>query len=213
MKTVYFVRHGESEGNAGELTNTDASPLTENGRRQATIIAKRCKRLGIKKIMASTILRAKETGDIISKEISKPIEYSSLFTEAIRPSIAMGKRRGDPEIDKIEAEIRAKFHLSGYRHSDEENFDELKERARKALEQIASCPEDTVLVVTHGVFMKMMLAYALFDETLTGLECRRFMGRIGMDNTGLTVLQYVGKDDERPWRLLVWNDHAHLGEY
>jgi len=107
--------------------------------------------------------------------------------------------------------IREKFHLLGFRHSDEENFDELKERAREALAKMASCTEDTILVVTHGVFLKILFAYVMFAEKLTGLECRKFMALMGMENTGLCVLHYYGEDDERPWRIWIWNDHAHLG--
>jgi len=40
-KTIYLVRHAESEGNAGKVNNTHETPLTEKGRAQAALIARK----------------------------------------------------------------------------------------------------------------------------------------------------------------------------
>lgn len=69
-KTVYFVQHGESELNVGKETLfiTD-SKLTDEGLKQATLIADRAGRLPIDVILASTLSRAQHTAACISQRI------------------------------------------------------------------------------------------------------------------------------------------------
>ncbi len=210
-KTIYFVRHGESEGNAGPLRQGASTPLSELGRKQVAVVAERCAKLPIDVLISSTMTRAKETAETIFQKIDKPIEYSDLFVER-RPAGAVVNQPKDSElVQSFERALKEKFHLPGFRHSDEENFDDIKERAGKALDFLANRQEENMLVVTHGMFMKVLLAYVVHGETLTGDECRDFFRAfLGNENTGITALKYDDGRDPR-WRLWIWNDHAHLG--
>ena len=123
----------------------------------------------------------------------------------------MGKSKDDPIAVEAGKAVREKFHLPGFRFSDEENFDDLKNRAGAALKHLAEQPEESILVVTHGLFMRIVIAYALFGEKLTGEECVKFLRAFHMENTGITILGYDEKYPVSPWWLWVWNDHAHLG--
>ncbi|HUY69763.1 MAG TPA: histidine phosphatase family protein, partial [Candidatus Tyrphobacter sp.] len=156
MKKVYFIRHGESEGNAANIRQ-DATPrLTEKGIRQAEFVAKRCLSLPIELIVSSTMKRAQETAGIISQRINRPIETSNLFIERRVPSEQVGLRRDNPsslEIDKI---IEKKFTSPGFRYSDEEGFDDLNARSQKALSFLGGLPQENILVVTHGFFMNII---------------------------------------------------------
>ncbi len=211
MKKVYFVRHGESEGNVGPIRQTGATALTEKGKNQSKIVAERCAKLPVEVVISSSMNRAKETAHIILEKIAKPIEYSDLFVERRRSSEVLGKPK-DSEIAKIaEKEVEAHFQESGWRFSDEENFDDLKERARKALNYLAERSEENILVVTHGFFMRIIMACVLFGEKLTGVECVECIRAFHTENTGITVLVNDEKDEKTPWWLWVWNDHAHLG--
>jgi broad specificity phosphatase PhoE len=212
MKKIYFVRHGESEGNAGPIRQTALTPLTERGKSQATYVAAQCAKLPVEVIISSTMTRAKQTAEIILKKVARPIEYSDLFIERRRPSEVLGKRQDDPNALLAEKEIKLHFHEPGWRFSDEENFDDLKQRAGKALKYLAERSEENILVVTHGFFMRIVIAYILFGENLTGDECVKCIRKFHMENTGITVLGYDHKDEKSPWWLWIWNDHAHLGE-
>jgi broad specificity phosphatase PhoE len=75
MKTVYFVRHGQSEGNVGMYFQGEKSPLTEFGRKQAAFVARRCKGLKIDAIISSSMERAQETAGIISNELKTGFEF------------------------------------------------------------------------------------------------------------------------------------------
>jgi len=210
MKKIYFVRHGESEGNAGPVRQTKLSPLTKKGKQQANSVAKRCAEFPIETIICSTMTRAKETAEIILKNISKPIEYSDLFIERRRPKEVYGKPKDDPIGIEVEKSIENNFHLPGFRFSNEENFEDLKKRAREALQYLANRKEENILVVTHGLFMRILVAYVLFGEKLTGEECSNFMKGLYMENTGISAFEY-GEIEKIPhWWLWMWNDHSHL---
>lgn len=212
MKNIYFIRHGESEGNTGPVRQDGFIHLSDRGREQAAFMAERCSNLPIEILVASTMTRAQQTASIIGEKIEKEVVSSALFTERRRPSAQTGKSKDHPDALVIDKEIWSNFGIPGYRHSDEENFEDLRDRARQALEFLASRPEKHIAVVTHGFFMRILIAYVVFRERLTGKECELFMRTFHMENTGLTIIEHTGPDKEPPWRVWTWNDHAHLGE-
>lgn len=211
MKKIYFVRHGQSESNAGKERSTITSPLTEKGKEQAAFIAKRLSKLPIEVIISSTMTRARETTAIITQTVDKPVEFSDLIVEARSSSEVQGKDRDSEEVKKITQLYFENFGKEGWRYSDEETFFDLKDRALKALQLLAARPEEHIAVVTHGFFMRIMMACVVFGEELTARECRQFTRIFHMENTGLSVLGYNPEEETWPWWLWVWNDHAHLG--
>ena len=70
---IIFVRHGESKHNAG-LTEEKDVGLTGKGKIQAKHLGMRLKKQKISAIYTSNLLRAKETGEIISKIINVPVK-------------------------------------------------------------------------------------------------------------------------------------------
>ncbi|MEK7144410.1 MAG: histidine phosphatase family protein [Patescibacteria group bacterium] len=211
MKTIYFIRHGESEGNTGPVRQDGFSSLSDRGREQAAFMAERCSKFPIDILVASTMTRAQQTATIIGEKIGKEVVSSEFFTERRRPSAQTGKPKEDPEALIIDKEIWNNFGTAGYRHSDEENFEDLRDRAQQALQFLANRSEENIAVVTHGFFMRIVVAYVVFKERLTGKECELFMRTFHMENTGLTIIKYVGPDKEPPWWVWTWNDHTHLG--
>ena len=66
--TFYFVRHGESEGNAARIfTGQTDSPLTERGRRQAEAVATELARVKVDRIVSSDLSRTRDTAEAIAK--------------------------------------------------------------------------------------------------------------------------------------------------
>jgi broad specificity phosphatase PhoE len=211
MKKIYFVRHGESEGNSGPIRQTKETPLTEKGRQQAQFVAKRCNKLGAELIVSSTMVRAKQTAEYVVSEAQLPIEHSDLFVERRRGSEVLGKPKDDPAALEVEEIIKKHFADPGFRHSDEENFDDLKQRAKDALEYLANRPEEIMIVVSHGFFMKVLMAYVVFGDELTGKECEKFIRKFEMENTAITVIDGKEVPLGMRWWIWIWNDHSHLG--
>ena len=219
MKTIYLVRHGESENNAAGTYNTPDAKLSARGRQQAEEIAARCAKLQIDAVIASPMVRAKDTAAIVAARIGKPVETSDLFMERRMASSLQGRSRKDPEVIKIMKELNAHLADTEYKYEDGESFQELTGRAVACLDLLAKRPEENLLVVTHGFFMHIIAAAVIFGKDITGTECSHILrGLQVMRNTGLTVLSYEEGDIRNsidgfgsPWQLRVWNDHAHLG--
>jgi broad specificity phosphatase PhoE len=210
MKTVYLVRHGESEGNVGPRYQGETTPLTKEGEQQAQFMADRASKLTVEALIASPMVRAQQTAALISESTGLPIETSALFVERRRPSVQVGNLKESPEVEEAEAAIIKSSGISGYRYSDEENFDDLKIRTGQALTFLEEHTSSSILVVSHGVFLRNLAARVIFGEDLSGKECTAILEVFVASNTGLTVLTY---DPERstPWNIISWNDHAHLG--
>ncbi len=219
MKTVYFVRHGESEANAGrEIYHGEATPLTEKGREQARFIAKRCAKLEAEVLIASTAVRAQQTASFIAESTGLPVEVSGLFTERKQPPELMGRSRTDEDAIRLEHEWALTLLKDGVRVGGGENFADLKARVLEGLRHLHERPEERILVVSHGFFLHMLVALVTLGESLTSAEFNRVAPAVWMDNTGLTRIEYrdqvftrIDGERHRGWVLRVWNDHAHLG--
>ncbi len=219
MKTIYLVRHGQSENNAAGTYNTPDAPLSELGKRQAEEIATRCAKLQVDAIIASPMTRARDTAEIVGARTGKTVETSELFMERRMATSLQGKSRKDPKVIEIMKEMNAHLADPEYRYEDGESFHDLIARALACLDYLEKRPEESLVVVTHGFFMHIIAAAVIFGKELTGDECSHILrGLQVMRNTGLTVLSYEEADARNsidgfgsPWQLRVWNDHAHLG--
>lgn len=212
MKTIYFVRHGESDGNANNLRQTGDTSLTGKGLQQSKLLADRCKKLPIEIILCSPMVRAKQTAEIISDKISKQIEYTGLLIERREPKEVLGKPMTDKKAEEVENIFYKNFHLNTYRYSDEENFVDLKNRVKGVLELISSKREDNILVVTHGLFLRIIIAYIVLGEGLNGEQCLKFIRNVRTENGGISVVTYNNQKCEDMWRLIALNDKNHLGQ-
>src|SRR4029453_736468 len=157
MKTVYFVRHGPNEGNEQGAYQHLHTPLSELGRRQAAFVARRFEQIPVDILFANDMERAAETGRCIAERNRLPMVVDPLFHEILRPAIIRGKGRDTPEALEMMRFLDEHWTNAGVKHSDEENFFDLKTRALKALDHLVERPERTVLVVTHGTFVCMLI--------------------------------------------------------
>ena len=79
-----FFRHGESIGNVESRWQGQADyPLTEKGRAQVRSLAERWKSEGVKFDLAvtSTLIRAKETAEIVASALNVKVEYDPIWME------------------------------------------------------------------------------------------------------------------------------------
>lgn len=209
MKNIYFVRHGQSEGNALHVYQSGRIPLSELGHEQAQITAKRFSNITGDLLLSSPYTRAYETAEYISKTVNLPIEKSELFVERKRPSIQEEKSKELEELKAIDKAIADNWEISDYRHSDEENFNDLKQRAQKAFEFLETREEDNIVIVTHKNFLHCLVWYRLFGSHVTAKEAKVVTNNLVMSNTGIVWMQF--DEDKTDWNIITWNDHAHLG--
>ncbi|MFA6520758.1 MAG: histidine phosphatase family protein [Candidatus Paceibacterota bacterium] len=210
-KIIYFVRHGQTVNNAKNVRQGPEGPLSDLGRTQALATAKRFpKERGCPQaIIASPYERTKETAGIIGKELNMEVEYSDLLVERRNPSEIVGHEGGERDVRQIVDRIDKSFHDDNLRFSDEENFADLKARAKKLLKFIKHRPEERMIMVTHGIFLKMIASYMTYGDALTASEYNTLSYFNPMNNASMCICKYTGhwfKKDE--WKIIVWNDLA-----
>lgn len=209
MKNIYFVRHGESEGNQARLYQSYVTSLSEKGHLQAKLIADRFSNIEIETIISSDYIRAKQTAKYISEVTGKDIIENQLFRERKRPSIQENQSKEIPELIAIDKEIEDNWGGVEWRCSDEENFVDLRQRAKECFEFLENMTEDNIVVVTHKNFLHCLVWYRLFGINVTPKEAKIITDNFIMSNTGIVWMQY--DEVKNDWNLVTWNDHAHLG--
>ncbi len=92
--TYYLLRHGQALSNVQSTVSSwpeiFENPLTEKGREQAFEAGKKLKDKQIDIIIASDILRAKETAEIVAREIGLSIDH---FDQRLR-EVGFGQMNG-----------------------------------------------------------------------------------------------------------------------
>jgi broad specificity phosphatase PhoE len=210
-KVVYFVRHGQSEHNVSPVFQSPESPLSEAGQKQAENIANRITKIEFETLLSSPFQRAKETAEIIAKITGKNPEFSDLFIERVKPSKINGKSYDDQEASRIWHEWEKSLFTTDLKIEDGENFNDLIKRADKALKFLEERPEKSLVVVTHGFFLRTIIARVLLGESLSEDNYKNFQFSATMENTGLSAIRYSKGYEDTRWRLWIYNDHAHLG--
>jgi probable phosphoglycerate mutase len=212
LKRFYFVRHGQTIDNINNIYQSASDPLTEKGVEQASLVAARFVSIPADIIIASDYVRARQTAEAIAGATGLPLRESAFFEEIRRPSDIIGREKQELEPKRIMDEIIENEPNADWHHLDEENLFEALARARKAIEYLCGLPEEKIIVVSHGMFIKMMLAAMAVKDDADAVKYYRMMRYFMIiDNTGITIAEYGNFVYDVPFRLRIWNDHAHLG--
>jgi probable phosphoglycerate mutase len=198
MKTITYLRHGESTGNAaGVIQGRGTSPLSERGRMQAAAVGERLAGVEFDLVVSSDMERALETTELLDRPfVSDPVwqemdvgGWDGLTNEQI----------GEQFADELEALGRGEEVPLGGRG---ETIAQLVDRVRTAQADLFERLEEgqSALVVCHGGVI----------ETVVGLvlgvgDAHRLLARV--TNTALTTVA----ETERGARVVRFNDAAHLG--
>ncbi len=222
----YFVRHGQSILNDKGIRQGSVGQLSDKGVEQAHITGERLaeeqsEHGKIQKILCSPFDRTRETADIINMhlKVKSRIEYTPLLAERRNPTEIIGQSVDDLEVRKIVNLIDHSYHDDTYRFSDEENFSDLRDRARDCLAYLETQKSKKILVVTHGIFLKMLIAYMLYRDTLTAADYNKLSYFNPSNNAGITVCElkkgifgtmFGAPKAEKRWKLIVWDDHIDI---
>lgn len=199
--TLILLRHGETEWNLtgrwqGQAADT---PLTDLGREQARIVARRLRSYRISAIYSSDLLRAFETAQIVGQALG----LTPMAEPGLRES-DIGAWTGltwDEITARFPDEVTAMFAGQDVRRGGGESYGEMQARLAAALDRIiARHAGQTVLLVGHGAALRTLIAHVL------GADLAQ-MHRIAIGgNTALSVVQA----QRNGLRLVSYNDTAHL---
>ncbi len=172
MTIIYLIRHGESVRNVMnevQLEDSFVNGLTVGGKAQIKAIAEDLRHITFDKLYTSSLLRARESADIIASVLHlSPIVVEAL-KEKVKGTIPLMKitehLKAYGEWDSLTEEARWQAKLV----PDEESMLELYTRGKNVLSELAqSNPQKTILCVTHGGFMRSIYT-KLINGTLKDL--------------------------------------------
>jgi broad specificity phosphatase PhoE len=154
--TFYFIRHGESEGNARRVfTGQSDSPLTERGRRQAEAVARELASVRFDKVVSSDLSRARDTAEAIAREQGVPVEIVADLRE-----IDVGERTGKGFDETV--------GVPGWRDDafvawpGGETLDQVLARSLGAIDRLArENPGKRIAVIGHGGVTRILLSHFL----------------------------------------------------
>jgi broad specificity phosphatase PhoE len=174
MKTIYFVRHGQSQANAGGVTmEHHAIPLTDIGRRQAQALALMLPQSPAG-VWVSPFVRARDTARPYCERLSRQavvLDEAREF-ETIDPALLEGmtgaQRRPIADAYWAESDVSKRMGARA------ETFLEFAARvARFAAVELPKLPDGAVLF-GHGMWMGMLLWRWLGFGAADHLDMRSF---------------------------------------
>jgi len=212
QKTIYFFRHAQSDENINQNKNIYAIEqyLTEAGKLQATQLADRIESIQLPYLISSTLTRATETAKIISSITNLDIEYSDLFVEKHKPSSIIVQIRQEPRILAIENIWSNSLFTPDTQIEDGDSYDSILARSEQAIEFLKSKPEPVLGVVTHQFFLNALIIKAILGDSLTPEIYKRLQEQYCLENTGIVILHYHPDYPYTGWKIITYNDTAHL---
>lgn len=168
LTTIYIARHGETEMNRSQqMQGQQDSPLTENGVSQAEGLREKLKHIRFDAVFSSDLLRAKRTAEIVSLERKLAITTSQFLREkTYGPYEGKHYKEFESEYARLWNEYKRLGKSDKYRfkmHEQIESDEEAMARYTQFLREIAvSHAGKTVLVVSHGGVMKVLLVHLGF---------------------------------------------------
>ena len=200
---LLLVRHGETDWNrAGKFQGQIDVPLNDNGREQSRKAAEFLKNIKLDFAISSSMLRPKETAEIILK-------YHSGLQLELRHElreISHGLWEG-----KFESEIESSYPglLEEWKTTPEtvqmpegENLQQVWQRAIASLQDIVKSVSGTGIVVAHDAINKAILCH------LFGLEPKHFW-KFKQGNGAVSVIDYPHGPEGLPV-LQAMNVTTHL---
>jgi broad specificity phosphatase PhoE len=201
-KTVYIVRHGETEYNRLGIVQgagVDAS-LNDTGRLQAQAFYQHYQQTGFELVITSTLRRTHET---VAPFIDAGLPWEQ-FGEI--NEICWGKHEGQKSTPDMHAQYKAVVEAweSGNLQASLEGAEgaaDLQERLGNFVQHLNQRPEERILICSHGRAMRALLCL-LKEQHL------RLMNNYKHDNTGLYKANYR----EATYHFLLENDTTHLSQ-
>ena len=205
MKTLYIVRHGETDWNKmGKYQGITDIPLNENGLNQAKACGNALKDVIFDRILSSDLSRALVTAETIRGDRTTPITIDKRLRELnFGDWEAMLFSDIEERWPGLIDEMYLRPHLVKVPNG--ESFKDLQDRAWEGLEEFlnANDEEETLLIACHGGTIRTLLC-KLLDISIS--HCWNF----SQGNTAINRIFYNGMGEYDHNILNLLNDTAHV---
>jgi len=186
MKTVLFIRHGESEANAGLPTSDPSSiALTAKGFEQAKLVSELID-IEPDLVITSSYIRTQQTADPFLKKYSNiktevwPIHEFDFLSpkECMDTTVEQRKPWVKSFWDKCEV-----YHTHG---EGSESFGDFKSRVLASIKRLEEAEEDNIIIFAHGHVMRAIWQYFITkDENIDMAYFRDNMSRLPVPNIAI----------------------------
>ena len=227
MLTLILTRHGLTSAGDVLLGGQLDVSLAPGGRAQAEALRGRLTGVRIDRIIASPMLRAIETAQIVSAgrtiEIDERLRWEGLThaEAAVHDPELRARWEADPAeihspggecgndvaaralgflVDLVATELHGQNDVPAHHRSPDSGGS----RPLPSEAQAEVQGERRVLVVAHGTYNRILMCVAL------GIPVRDYRRRFIQDWASLTVLRYEPGDGPEDSELVLSNDVAHL---
>jgi len=201
MLNIYLVRHGETEWNSEKrLQGWKDSNLTEKGIADANAVHEHLIDMEFDKVYSSPSKRAFKTAEIIVGKRNVEIMPENDLRE-----IFLGDWEGKTTFDIEKIYPTEYYHFWNaphlYNRKDSETFIQVQERALRLINKIIRHKRSgNILIVTHGVTLKLIMAY--FEKrSLENLWEPPYI-----QNTSVSHIQV---EDEEP-KIVLYANTSHI---
>lgn len=157
---ILLARHGQTAYNAeGRFQGHLPVPLNELGREQALALAEAAAPRGIAELWCSPLARARETAAVVGRRIGLQPREDERFAET---ECGNWTDRWFAEVQQEEPEAFARFVAGdpGFAFPGGESFAQQTDRVVDGLNALCADGQTPVLVVCHGVTIRLALAHA-----------------------------------------------------
>ncbi|MBF2049383.1 MAG: histidine phosphatase family protein [Leptolyngbya sp. IPPAS B-1204] len=215
MINVWFIRHGESEANAGlPTTNPATTPLTERGHHQAQQVALAFAQAP-SLIVTSPYRRTQQTAQPTRERFP---DAAHLEWQVQEFTYLAPKRYQNTTVDERRPISDAYWQQGNPLYVDgegAESFADLMQRVQDVqakLRQLATAGPKFVVVFSHGRFMRAVLWAILTHSTeVSAKRMRQFYGFIGSFSVPNGSILKLHLHDSEIWFSGIHT--SHLSEY
>jgi len=157
---ILLARHGQTAYNAeGRFQGHLPVPLNALGRDQAATLAQAAAPLGVAELWCSPLERARETAEVVGAQIGLDPVQDARFAET---DCGDWTDRWFAEVQREDPERFARFVAGdpGFAFPGGESFAQQTQRVAAGLEALRAQEATPILVVCHGVTIRLALAHA-----------------------------------------------------
>jgi broad specificity phosphatase PhoE len=164
MKTLYFIRHAQSEANLKDiLASRQEFPLTAQGFRDAGTIAAEFKALAsVDRVISSPLIRAQQTAQLFAAAFGLTVEIDVRLTEQ---HLGVFAGLTYDELDKQPDYMHDRSRRwTWVPDGGGESYEMIAERLKPFFQTLEKSKGGSILFVTHAVTMRLIRA--TLEQTL-----------------------------------------------
>jgi probable phosphoglycerate mutase len=196
---IILIRHGETEWNSQKrMQGHSNSDLSSVGQAQIQALGQWMKNVPFDLIYSSDSLRAKQTAEAITQFSGHELQFDQRLREK---NLGVFEGLTSEEARERHPEVFRLFKTAGSKYviDEGESTQQLQDRALEIVNEIRiKHPEERVLLVTHGGFIRVVMKHSLGLSLETPT---RFLIR----NTGVFRLVWEDK-----WLVSLMGGVSHL---